>query len=198
MQLGAHCQQLSAILTQPGEPSWSNYSINSLKWHDRGCCSVLQWSALSMVPLKKRKKPRPYEKAKSNRSHSVWQWSRSHFSQWISTEQKACAYQQYGSSEISRRFCKADFSAISARAPSLERALIDTYILQQQMKFPFRGFLNKVGVLVVDEVKFRWKMLFLSPPVAVFSSDLWRLDSECREFWLCFVLLFIPAIHFIN
>lgn len=55
---------------------------------------------------------------------------------------------------------------------SLERALIDTYILQQQMKFPFRGFLNKVGVLVVDEVKFRWKMLFLSPPVAVFTSDL--------------------------
>lgn len=142
-----------------------------------------------MVPLKK-KKTRPSEKAKSNRSHSARQWSRSHFSQWISTEpqQKASAHQQYGSSEISRRFCKADFSAISAWAPSLERAVIDTYILQQQMECPFRGFLNEVGVLVANEVKFRWKMLFLSPPTVVFiSSDLWRLFSECRGFLLCYV-----------
>lgn len=189
MQLGAHCQQLSPILTQPGEPSWSTYSINRLKWRDRGCCSVLQWSALSMVPLKK-KKTRPSKKAKSNRSHSARQWSRSHFSQWISTEpqQKASAHQQYGSSEISRRFCKADFSAISAGAPSLERAVIDTYVLQQQMECPLRGFLNEGGVLVANEVKFRWRMLFLSPPAAVFiSSDLWRLSSECRGFLLCYV-----------
>lgn len=143
----------------------------------------------SLWCLLKRKKTRPSEKAKSNRSHSVRQWSRSRFSQWISTEpqQKASAYQQYGSSEISRRFCKADFSAISTGAPSLERALIDTYILQQQMEFPFRGFLNKAGVLVANEVKFRWRMLFLSPPATVFTSDLWRLVSECRGFLLCFV-----------
>lgn len=139
---------------------------------------------LSLWCLLKRKKTRPSKKAKSERSHSVRQWSRSHFSQWISTEpqQKASAYQQYGSSEISCRFCKADFSAISAGAPSLER-VIDTYILQQQMELPFRGVLNKVGVLVANKVEFRWRMLFLFLPVA---SDLWRLDSECKEFLLCF------------
>lgn len=87
-------------------------------------------------------------------------------------QQKASASQQYGSSEPSRRFYKADFSAISAGVPSLERAVIDTSTLQQQMEFPFRGFLNKVGVLVANEVKFRWRMLFLSPPVALFPSDL--------------------------
>lgn len=45
----------SPVLTWAREPHWSNHSTKSLKWQGRVCCSVLQWSALPMVPLKEKK-----------------------------------------------------------------------------------------------------------------------------------------------
>lgn len=72
-------------------------------------------------------------------------------------------------------FCSVASEQFGSGLLAWKRQLLVLCILQQQMDFPYRGFLNEVHALGVKEEKVRWNGALASFPCGTFTSEVVRL-----------------------
>lgn len=72
-------------------------------------------------------------------------------------------------------FCSVASEQFGSGLLAWKRQLLVLCILQQQMDFPYRGFLNEVHALGVKEEKVRWNGALAFSPCSTFTSEVVRL-----------------------